>query len=60
MKPKEIIKILEKNGWFEVAQRGSHKQFKHQTNKGKVTVPYHNKDLDIKTLNTIFKQAGLK
>lgn len=60
MKPKELIKILEKNGWFEVAQRGSHKQFKHQTNKDKVTVPYHNKDLDIKTLNSILKQAGLK
>lgn len=60
MKPKEIIKILEKNGWFEVAQRGLHKQFKHQINKGKVTVPYHNTDLDIKTLNTILKQAGLK
>lgn len=60
MKPKEIIKILQNDGWVEVRQKGSHKQFKHAIKKGLVTVPYHNKDLDPKTLNTILKQAGLK
>ncbi|MBZ4662819.1 MAG: YcfA family protein [Caloramator sp.] len=60
MKPKEIIKILQNNGWVEVRQRGSHKQFKHPSKSGLVTVPYHNKDLDPKTMNSIFKQAGLK
>ncbi|AJA42786.1 toxin (endogenous virus) [Clostridium phage phiCTC2B] len=60
MNSKEIIKIITKDGWFEVRQRGSHKQFKHQIKQGTVTIPYHNKDLDIKTLNSILKQAGLK
>lgn len=60
MKPKELIKNITNDGWFEVRQRGSHKQFKHKTKQGTVTIPYHNKDLDIKTLNSILKQAGLK
>ncbi|MEZ0536955.1 type II toxin-antitoxin system HicA family toxin [Caldicellulosiruptoraceae bacterium PP1] len=60
MKPKDLIKELEKDGWFEVRQKGSHKQFKHINKKGTVTVPFHNKDLDPKTLNSILKQAGLK
>jgi predicted RNA binding protein YcfA (HicA-like mRNA interferase family) len=38
MKVKEIIKIIEKDGWFEVRQKGSHKQFKHPNKKGLVTV----------------------
>jgi len=49
LKPKELIKILEKDGWYEVRQRGSHKQLKHPVKKELVTVPYHNKDLDPKT-----------
>ena len=60
LKPKELIKILEKDGWYEVRQKGSHKQFKHSIKKGLVTVPYHNNELDPKTLNSILKQAGLK
>lgn len=60
LKPKELIKILKKDGWYEVRQKGSHKQFKHPIKKGLVTVPYHNKELDPKTLNSILKQAGLK
>ncbi|BCS80614.1 type II toxin-antitoxin system HicA family toxin [Anaerocellum diazotrophicum] len=60
MKPKELIKILKEDGWYEVRQRGSHKQFRHPVKKGLVTIPFHNKDLDIKTLNSILKQAGLK
>ncbi|AZT90163.1 type II toxin-antitoxin system HicA family toxin [Caldicellulosiruptor changbaiensis] len=60
MKPKELIKILKEDGWYEVRQRGSHKQFRHPVKKGLVTIPFHNEDLDIKTLNSILKQAGLK
>ncbi|WPX08243.1 type II toxin-antitoxin system HicA family toxin [Anaerocellum danielii] len=60
MKPKELIKILKEDGWYEVRQRGSHKQFRHSFKKGLVTVPYHNRDLDPKTLSSILKQAGLK
>jgi len=61
MKCQEIIKILQKDGWFEVVQKGSHKHFKHRVKQGKVTVPMHKvKDIPIGTLNSIYKQAGLK
>lgn len=61
MKVKEIIKIIEKNGWFLVSQEGSHKQFKHPNLKGRVTIAGGlNDDLAKGTLNSIFKQAKLK
>ncbi len=62
MKVKEIISILKNDGWFQVSQKGSHKQFKHLTKAGRVTVPDHgqNKDLAKGTENSILKQAGLK
>jgi predicted RNA binding protein YcfA (HicA-like mRNA interferase family) len=60
MKPKEIIKLLHKDGWKEKHQVGSHIQLVHPTKTGKVTVPYHNKDLDPKTINSILLQARLK
>ena len=56
----ELIRRLERDGWYEVAQKGSHKQFKHPTKTGKVTVPYPKKDIPLGTLNSILKQAGLK
>ena len=61
VKIKEILKILEKDGWFLVAQRGSHRQFKHNIKKGRVTVAGKpSDDIDKGTLNSIFKQAQLK
>ncbi len=60
MTAKELIKILKADGWFEKNQRGSHLQLVHLTKAGKVTVPIHSGDLDIKTCNSILKQAGLK
>lgn len=61
MDAKQVKKILSNDGWFPTSQRGSHQYFKHSTKKGKVTVPSHSKkDIDIKTLNSIWKQAGLK
>jgi len=61
MKVKQIIKLIEKDGWYLVAQKGSHKQFKHLNKSGRVTVPDHgqNKDLAIGTENSILKQAQL-
>lgn len=57
----ELIKLMKNDGWYEVAQKGSHKQFKHPRKKGKVTVPDHRgKDLPPGTLNAILKQTGLK
>lgn len=60
MKPKELLKILKSDGWEIKNQRGSHIQLVHKIKGGKVTVPNHNTDLKLKTLNNILKQAGLK
>lgn len=61
MTAKEIVRILKADGWIEKAQRGSHLQMVHPTKPGKVTIPMHTgKDLDIRTYNSILKQAGLK
>jgi len=60
MTVKEIIKILAKDGWYQVTQHGSHMQFEHKAKSGKVTVPNSNGDIAKGTLNNILKQAGLK
>ena len=60
MKVRELEKLLSDDGWFFVKQVGSHKQFKHPTKPGKVTVPNHTGDVDKGTANSILKQAGLK
>lgn len=59
MTVREIDKILRNDGWVAVKQVGSHRQYKHPTKPGKVTVPVHGGDLNPKTANSIFKQAGL-
>jgi len=59
MKSKEIIKKIEKDGWFEVAQKGSHKQYKHPTKQGRVTVPHPKSDIPVGTLKSIEKQSGV-
>ena len=56
----EVIKILEQDGWHEVACVGSHHQFRHSTKKGKVTVKHPQKDIPIKTLKRIEQQSGIK
>jgi len=61
MKVKEAIKMIEQDGWFMIRRRGSHRQYKHNRKKGLVTVAGHlNDELAKGTLNSIFKQAGLK
>ncbi len=53
--------MLEDDGWFEVRQRGSHRQFKHASKPGLVTVAGKaGDDLAPGTLNSVLKQAGLK
>jgi predicted RNA binding protein YcfA (HicA-like mRNA interferase family) len=60
MKAKEIIKILENDGWHLARTRGSHRQFKHSTKRGLVTVAGKpNDDIAPGTQNSVFKQAGL-
>ncbi|MCX7722189.1 MAG: type II toxin-antitoxin system HicA family toxin [Verrucomicrobiae bacterium] len=61
MKIREVIRLLEKDGWFLVRMRGSHRQYHHPTKPGTVTIAGHpGHDLHPKTLNSILKQAGLK
>lgn len=57
---REVMQILKDDGWYIVNTEGSHYQLKHPTKKGRVTVIHPTKDYDIKTLKTIFKQAGLE
>ncbi|MCL5289472.1 MAG: type II toxin-antitoxin system HicA family toxin [Bacillota bacterium] len=56
---RELIKMVEDDGWFLIDCTGSHHQFKHKTKKGKVTIPHPRKNLPMKTVKTILKQAGL-
>jgi predicted RNA binding protein YcfA (HicA-like mRNA interferase family) len=61
MKVKDIIRLLEEEGWFLVATRGSHRQYKHPVRPGRVTVAGKpSDDLAPGTLNSILKQSGLK
>jgi predicted RNA binding protein YcfA (HicA-like mRNA interferase family) len=61
MKVKEVIKLLEKDGWYLARTRGSHHQFKHWNKSGTVTVSGKPSiDVPPGTLNSILKQAGLK
>jgi predicted RNA binding protein YcfA (HicA-like mRNA interferase family) len=57
---RDVIRELKRDGWFQVRQVGSHKQFKHPTKKGRVTVPHPKRDIPIGTLKSIEKQAGVK
>jgi len=61
MKVAEVLRLLYDDGWFLVTTRGSHRQFKHPTKAGRVTVPGKpSDDLAVGTLASIFKQAGLR
>ena len=56
---REVIRILEKDGWYEVSCTGDHHQFKHPSKPGKVTVTHPRKDFPRKTLNDIARQSGV-
>jgi len=61
MKVRNVLRLLRDDGWYLAVTEGSHRQFKHPTKKGRVTVPGKpNDDLPHGTLNSILKQAGLK
>jgi predicted RNA binding protein YcfA (HicA-like mRNA interferase family) len=55
-----VIKKIEADGWTLVNTTGSHKQFKHSTKPGRVTVSHPYKDLPVGTLASIEKQSGVK
>ena len=56
---RELIKIIQENGWYHVETIGDHQQFKHPAKKGKVTVTHPVKDVPIGTVKRILKQAGI-
>jgi predicted RNA binding protein YcfA (HicA-like mRNA interferase family) len=60
MKVREVIRRLEADGWYRVRSIGGHRQFKHASKTGRVTVAGKpGVDVPIKTLKSIWKQAGL-
>jgi len=61
LRVREVIKLIESDGWYLARTRGSHRQFKHPFKDGLVTVA-GNPDLELnpKTLKSILKQAGLR
>jgi predicted RNA binding protein YcfA (HicA-like mRNA interferase family) len=58
MNSRQIITRLKKEGWILVHIKGSHHQYKHPDNAGRVTVPHPEKDLPIGTVRNIYRQAG--
>jgi len=60
MDSRELIRLLEADGWRRVRQKGSHIQFKHPRKPGRVTVPHPKRDLPLGTLRNIEDQSGLK
>jgi predicted RNA binding protein YcfA (HicA-like mRNA interferase family) len=62
MKVKEIIRLIEEDGWRFDRQKGSHKVYVHPTKPGHVVIPDHGKNADIKkgTEYNILRHAGLK
>lgn len=60
MNSRELIRLLEANGWQLVRVRGSHHQFKHRNRPGLVTVPHPKKDLGTGLVRAILKQAEIR
>jgi predicted RNA binding protein YcfA (HicA-like mRNA interferase family) len=61
MKAREVIRVIESDGWVHVRTTGSHRHYRHASKRGVVTIPGHmNDDLHPKTLKSILKQAQLE
>jgi predicted RNA binding protein YcfA (HicA-like mRNA interferase family) len=62
MKYKEVVKMIEDDGRYEVRQRGSHRACKDQVKVGIVTIAYHRMSDEVPrgTFYIIYKQAGIK
>ena len=58
MNSREVVRRLEDDGWVLARTRGSHRQYRHPTKSGLVTVPHPKRDLPLGTLRSIAKQAG--
>ena len=62
MKVRDVIKMIKNDGWILIRHKGSHRQYKHETKKGLVTIANHKMSDEIApgTFNSILKQAQLK
>lgn len=61
VKVRDVLRLIEQDGWYLVQTRGSHRQYKHRVKPGLVTLPGKpGDDLAPGTLNSVWKQAGLK
>ena len=61
MKVRDVLKLIEADGWYLVVTKGSHRQYKHPSKPGRVTIAGHpNDDLAPGTLNSIVKQAQIE
>jgi len=61
VKVRDLIRVIQRDGWYLVRTRGSHRQYKHPVKPGLVTIPGNTSDdLALGTLKSILKQAGLK
>lgn len=60
MTAREMIRLLEKNGFVQIRQNGSHVFLRNPTNGRSTTVPFHSGDLKPGTEKQILKDAGLK
>ena len=59
LRPREMEKIIEADGWVFKNEEGSHRHYVHPTKPGKVTIPFHSKELTKPVEQSIRKQAGL-
>ena len=59
-KPIELEKIIMQDGWCPVRQVGAHRQYKHPTKTGLVTIPFHSKEVSKFVEKSVLKQAGIK
>lgn len=61
MKSSELVRLLKKDGWYEIRQAGSHVIMKHPSKAGQLTVPSHgSKEVRIGLLKSILKEANIK
>ena len=61
MKLRDLIRVIESDGWYLIVTKGSHRQYKHPVKPGRVTIAGHlNDDIAPGTLNSVLKQARLK
>ena len=59
MRFRELEKIIKQDGWYLVDSSGSHYQYKHPAKKGKVTIPKHAGDINIRVAKSVLQHAGI-